>query len=145
MFVPFITKSDTPGVFGFGFSFYSSNYEKENSLAIALPQSFSPVTNLCGVFLFLFFCALVRPLVFMLHPSFRNTGTTGTETPSSLTSYAALPQFGSAAATAAFTPTPLPTPTLTQAVTAAAGKQIEGTYAYRWHSVLPQVVLPVRF
>ncbi|XP_049533693.1 CUGBP Elav-like family member 2 isoform X2 [Anopheles darlingi] len=52
--------------------------------------------------------------------------TTGTETPSSLTSYAALPQFGSAAATAAFTPTPLPTPTLTQAVTAAAGKQIEG-------------------
>ncbi|XP_035782303.1 CUGBP Elav-like family member 1 isoform X4 [Anopheles albimanus] len=54
------------------------------------------------------------------------SGTTGTETPSSLTSYAALPQFGSAAATAAFTPTPLPTPTLTQAVTAAAGKQIEG-------------------
>ncbi|XP_050077172.1 CUGBP Elav-like family member 2 isoform X3 [Anopheles maculipalpis] len=45
----------------------------------------------------------------------------------SLTSYAALPQFGAAAATAAaFTPTPLTTPTLAQAVAAAAGKQIEG-------------------
>uniref|UniRef100_A0A8W7PIN1 RRM domain-containing protein n=1 Tax=Anopheles coluzzii TaxID=1518534 RepID=A0A8W7PIN1_ANOCL len=44
-----------------------------------------------------------------------------------LTSYAALPQFGAAAATAAaFTPTPLTTPTLAQAVAAAAGKQIEG-------------------
>ncbi|XP_058060824.1 CUGBP Elav-like family member 2 [Anopheles bellator] len=53
--------------------------------------------------------------------------TTGAETATSLTSYAALPQFGSAAATAAFTPTPLTTPTLAQAaVAAAAGKQIEG-------------------
>ncbi|EAA05917.4 AGAP009477-PA, partial [Anopheles gambiae str. PEST] len=48
-------------------------------------------------------------------------------TPTGLTSYAALPQFGAAAATAAaFTPTPLTTPTLAQAVAAAAGKQIEG-------------------
>ncbi|XP_058125816.1 CUGBP Elav-like family member 2 isoform X2 [Anopheles coustani] len=52
--------------------------------------------------------------------------TTGSDT-ASLTSYAALPQFGSAAATAAaFTPTPLPTPSIAQAVAAAAGKQIEG-------------------
>lgn len=42
-----------------------------------------------------------------------------------LTPYAALPQFGSAA-TAAFTTTPLPNPTMAQAVAAAAGKQIEG-------------------
>lgn len=54
------------------------------------------------------------------------SGTTGSDT-ASLTSYAALPQFGSAAATAAaFTPTPLPTPSIAQAVAAAAGKQIEG-------------------
>ncbi|XP_035908857.1 CUGBP Elav-like family member 2 isoform X2 [Anopheles stephensi] len=53
--------------------------------------------------------------------------TTGADTATSLTSYAALPQFGAAAATAAaFTPTPLTTPTLAQAVAAAAGKQIEG-------------------
>uniref|UniRef100_A0A182KGC8 RRM domain-containing protein n=1 Tax=Anopheles christyi TaxID=43041 RepID=A0A182KGC8_9DIPT len=53
--------------------------------------------------------------------------TTGADTAQSLTSYAALPQFGAAAATAAaFTPTPLTTPTLAQAVAAAAGKQIEG-------------------
>uniref|UniRef100_A0AAG5DA05 RRM domain-containing protein n=1 Tax=Anopheles atroparvus TaxID=41427 RepID=A0AAG5DA05_ANOAO len=54
------------------------------------------------------------------------SGTTGTDTAASLTSYAALPQFGSAAATAAFTPTPLSTSSLAQAVAAAAGKQIEG-------------------
>ncbi|XP_050077173.1 CUGBP Elav-like family member 2 isoform X4 [Anopheles maculipalpis] len=55
------------------------------------------------------------------------SGTTGADTATSLTSYAALPQFGAAAATAAaFTPTPLTTPTLAQAVAAAAGKQIEG-------------------
>lgn len=54
------------------------------------------------------------------------SGTTGSDT-ASLTSYAALPQFGSAAATAAaFTPTPLPTQSIAQAVAAAAGKQIEG-------------------
>uniref|UniRef100_A0A182XFM0 RRM domain-containing protein n=1 Tax=Anopheles quadriannulatus TaxID=34691 RepID=A0A182XFM0_ANOQN len=53
--------------------------------------------------------------------------TTGADTATGLTSYAALPQFGAAAATAAaFTPTPLTTPTLAQAVAAAAGKQIEG-------------------
>uniref|UniRef100_A0A4Y0BIH6 RRM domain-containing protein n=1 Tax=Anopheles funestus TaxID=62324 RepID=A0A4Y0BIH6_ANOFN len=52
--------------------------------------------------------------------------TTGADTATSLTSYAALPQYGAAAATAAFTPTPLTTPTLAQAVAAAAGKQIEG-------------------
>ncbi|XP_053675891.1 CUGBP Elav-like family member 2 [Anopheles nili] len=55
------------------------------------------------------------------------SGTTGADTANNLTSYAALPQFGAAAATAAaFTPTPLTTPTLAQAVAAAAGKQIEG-------------------
>ncbi|XP_058814548.1 CUGBP Elav-like family member 2 isoform X2 [Topomyia yanbarensis] len=47
----------------------------------------------------------------------------GTET--ALTPYAALPQFGSAAATA-FTTTPLANHTMAQAVAAAAGKQIEG-------------------
>ncbi|XP_055549246.1 CUGBP Elav-like family member 2 isoform X2 [Wyeomyia smithii] len=49
--------------------------------------------------------------------------TAGTD--SALTQYAALPQFGSAAA-AAFTTTPLANPSLAQAVAAAAGKQIEG-------------------
>ncbi|XP_065078447.1 CUGBP Elav-like family member 1 isoform X4 [Ochlerotatus camptorhynchus] len=51
------------------------------------------------------------------------SGTTGSD--ATLTPYAALPQFGSAA-TAAFTTTPLPNPTMAQAVAAAAGKQIEG-------------------
>lgn len=50
--------------------------------------------------------------------------TTGADA-TTLTPYAALPQFGSAA-TAAFTTTPLPNPTMAQAVAAAAGKQIEG-------------------
>lgn len=50
--------------------------------------------------------------------------TAGTDA-TTLTPYAALPQFGSAAA-AAFTTTPLPNPTMAQAVAAAAGKQIEG-------------------